>query len=449
MFSQIVGDMLFIFLLVLANGFFVAAEFAIVKVRASQIEQRVKDGHQYALLARHIVQHLDAYLSATQLGITLASLGLGWIGEPLLAGIVRAPFVELGFQNEQVLHAFSFALSFGLLTFLTIILGELGPKWLAIRHPETMTLVVSLPLQLFYRVFRPVIWSLNTSANFLLGVVGIRPPRGGELLHSAEELEMIVSEGAKSGVLNKTEQELVSSIFEFSTTTAREIMVPRIDVVAIDYSTSRDKLIRIVTEEGYSRMPVYKDSIDNIVGIIYTKDLISLLEHRDLIVLQDIIRPAYFIPDAVKISQLMKELQERKMHMAIVIDEFGGTRGIVTMEDILEEIVGEIHDEYDEVLKEVEQSADGSALVNAHLPIADFNEKFSSKFAEIPEDPEYETVNGFLNKITGRIPEMNEEIRYKNLTFTVMKKSPRRLRQVKIVSLPEPRVEGNEEQAEG
>jgi putative hemolysin len=212
-------------------------------------------------------------------------------------------------------------------------------------------------------------------------------------------------------------------------------MIPRTDVVAIRFDTPRDKLIQIVTEEGYSRMPVYKDSIDNIVGLIYTKDLISLLEHRDLIVLQDIIRPAYFVPDAIKISKLMKELQERKLHMAIVVDEFGGTQGIVTMEDILEEIVGEIHDEYDEVLKDVEQSTDGAALVNARMNIKDFNEKFG---VEIPDDPGYETMNGFLYKITGHIPEMSEVINYGDLQFTVIKKSQRRIRQVKVKKISSP-----------
>ena len=206
-------------------------------------------------------------------------------------------------------------------------------------------------------------------------------------------------------------------------------MVPRMEVIGINYNTSRENLIRIVTEEGYSRMPVYKDSIDNIVGVIYSKDLISLLEHRDLIVLQDIIRPAHFVPDAIKISQLMRDMQERKVHMAIVIDEFGGTQGIITMEDILEEIVGEIHDEYDEVLKDVEPSADGTALVNARMTIEEFNKKFG---AEIPEDSEYETLNGFLSKLTGRLPEALEEIRYRNLHFTVVKRGQRRIRQVKV-----------------
>ena len=437
MISQIVGNIIFILLLVLTNAFFVAAEFAIVKVRSSQLRQRIEEGSGRAVLAQHIIDHLDAYLSAIQLGVTLASLGLGWVGEPLLADMLRQPFRSAGILSEQTLYAISIAISFAFLTFLQIILGELFPKALAIQFPESTALAIALPLQFFYRVFRPVIWFLNSSSNFLLHLVGIQPASGRDLVHSAEELEHMVAEGAKSGVLNKTEQELISSIFEFSITTAKEIMVPRTEVVAIQDNITRERLMRIVTEEGYSRMPIYKETIDNIIGIIYTKDLISLLEHRDVIAFQDIIRPAYFVPDAVKISQLMKELQERKMHMAIVIDEFGGTEGIVTMEDILEEIVGEIHDEYDEVLKEVEQSADGSSLVNARISIKDFNEKFAQKFStEIPEDPEYETMNGFLTKLTGRIPELGEEIHYGDLRFTVMKKSPRRLRQIKLVKVP-------------
>lgn len=427
--SQVLGNLIIILALVLLNGFFVAAEFAIVKVRAAQLEHRVRHGHRRAQIAKHIVEHLDSYLSATQFGITLASLGLGWLGEPLLAGMIRSPFEAMGIFNDQAIHIVAFLISFALLTFLLISLGELGPKYIALQHPEATTLVISVPLQLFYRVFKPIIWSLNRSSTFLLRFVGITPTQVTELVHSPEELEMIVSEGARRGVLDKTEQELISSIFEFSNTTAREVMVPRTEVIAVRYDTSRENLIRVVTEEGYSRMPVYKDSLDNIVGVIYTKDLISLLEHRDLIVLQDIIRPAHFVPDAIQISKLMRDLQERKIHMAIVIDEFGGTQGIITMEDILEEIVGEIHDEYDEVLKDVEQSADGSALVNARINIDDFNEKFG---VEIPEDSEYETLNGFLSKITGRIPELQEEIRYNNLHFTVVKKTLRRIRQVKV-----------------
>jgi CBS domain containing-hemolysin-like protein len=429
MLSQLIGNILFILLLVFANGFFVAAEFALVKIRITQIAEHVKRGRRFAPIAQNILEHLDSYLSACQLGITFTSLGLGWVGEPLLAEMFRQPITSLGVVNEQALHIISFIIGFSVLTFLHIVLGEQAPKMLAIQKAESTTFFISFPLQIFFTVFRPVIWILNQSANYFLKLIGIDPVRPSELVHSAEELELMVDEGAKHGVLTKTEQELISSIFEFSNTSAKEIMLPRTDVIAINYDTSREKLIQVVTEEGYSRMPVYKDSIDNIVGLIYTKDLISLLEHRDLIVLQDIIRPAYFVPGAMKISQLMKELQERKLHMAVVVDEFGGTEGIVTMEDILEEIVGEIHDEYDEVLKDVEQSTDGSSLVNAKMDIKDFNEKF---VVEIPDDPEYETIGGFLAKLTGHIPEQNEEIRYGNLHFTIVKKSQRRLRQVKV-----------------
>jgi CBS domain containing-hemolysin-like protein len=239
----------------------------------------------------------------------------------------------------------------------------------------------------------------------------------------------MLEEGTKTGVIDKTEHELIESVFEFTDTIAREVMVPRPDVVALNINFSREKIVKIVLEEGYSRMPVYNDTMDNILGVVYSKDLLGLLEYRNLIIIQDIIRPAYFVPETKKISQLMRELQQRKMHMAIVIDEFGGTAGIITMEDIIEEIVGEIHDEYDEEVRDVESSSDGSYLVNGRLSIKDFNERFE---ALIPLADEYETVSGFLCKQAGRIPDVNEEIRFGTLTFTIVKKSQRRIRLIRF-----------------
>lgn len=248
-----------------------------------------------------------------------------------------------------------------------------------------------------------------------------------------EDLRDVLEAGSESGLLDKTGHELISSILEFTDTTAKEIMVPRPDIVALDINTSRDVLVSKVIEEGYSRLPVYDGSIDVIIGIIYSKDLLSLLEHRDLIILQDIIRPAYFVHESKKISQLLREFQQKKVHLAIVIDEFGGTEGIITMEDILEEIVGEIHDEYDEVKRAVEESGDGSAIVGANISIHDFNEQFS---ASIPDAPEYETLAGFLQKVTGRLPEVNEEIRQVGFSFMILSKTARRLKQVKVTPLP-------------
>jgi CBS domain containing-hemolysin-like protein len=253
---------------------------------------------------------------------------------------------------------------------------------------------------------------------------------------SEEDLRQVLEAGSKSGALDKTEHELIKSIFEFTDTTAKEIMVPRPDVVALDIDAPWDLLLRQVIEEGYSRLPVYKDSIDNIIGIVYSKDLLSLLEHRSLIILQDIIRPANFVHESKKISELLREFQQSKIHIAVVIDEFGGTEGIVTMEDIVEEIVGEIHDEYDEVLQEVSRASDGSAIVDAKISISDFNGQFGGS---IPEDPDYETIAGYLHKVTGRYPEVNEEIKAGGFEFKVMSKTSRRIRQVRVrASAPKP-----------
>jgi CBS domain containing-hemolysin-like protein len=249
---------------------------------------------------------------------------------------------------------------------------------------------------------------------------------------SEDELKQVIDAGSLSGAIDKTEHELIKSILQFSDITAKEIMVPRPDIVALDISMSRDVLVRKVIEEGYSRLPVYKGTIDHIIGVIYSKDLLSLLEHRSLIILQDIIRSAYFVPESKKISQLLHEFQQNKVHIGIVVDEYGGTEGIITMEDIIEEIVGDILDEYDEVRKSVEQAGDGSVIVDATISIADFNQQFRLK---IPEAPEYETVAGYLQTITGRLPESNEEIRTENFIFAIISKSARRIRQVKVTPI--------------
>ncbi len=252
---------------------------------------------------------------------------------------------------------------------------------------------------------------------------------------SEDEFKQVIDAGSLSGAIDKTEHELIKSILEFSDITAKEIMVPRPDIVALDITMPRDVLVRKVIEEGYSRLPVYKGTIDRIIGVIYSKDLLSLLEHRALIILQDIIRPAYFVPESKKISQLLREFQQNKIHIGIVVDEYGGTEGIVTMEDIVEEIVGDILDEYDEVRKSVEQASDGSVLVDAAISIADFNLQFRAK---LPGASAYETLAGYLQTVTGKLPESNEEIRTEDFIFTILTKSARRIRQVKVSPLLKP-----------
>ena len=249
---------------------------------------------------------------------------------------------------------------------------------------------------------------------------------------SEEDLKEVLEASTKSGAIDTTEHELIKSILEFTDTTVKEIMVPRPDVVALDISMPRETLVRKVIDEGYSRLPVYRNTIDNIIGIIYSKDLLSLLEHRDLILLPDILRPAFFVPESKKISQLLREFQQKKAHLAIVTDENGGTEGIITMEDIMEEIVGENHDEYDEVSKTVEPTKDGSIIIDAHVSVSDFNRQLN---VELPESTEYGTLAGFIQKVLGRLPEIGEAFPYKDLQFTIVSKSARRIRQVRVSRL--------------
>jgi len=245
---------------------------------------------------------------------------------------------------------------------------------------------------------------------------------------SEDELKQVLEAGSQSGALDKTEHELIKSIFEFTDTTVKEIMVPRPDIVALDINTPQEDLLRKVIDQGYSRLPVYKGTIDHIIGIVYSKDLLSMIEHRGIIVLHDLIRPAHFVPESKQISNLLREFQHQKIHMGIVVDEFGGTEGLVTMEDIIEEIVGEIHDEYDEEQKSSEVTSDGTTVVDANISIHDFNEQFNTT---VPETADYETLAGFLQKVTGRLPELNEEIQYGNMSFTIANKRGRRLKQIK------------------
>lgn len=427
--ESLLFEIIIVLLIVLANAFFVAAEFAIVKVRSTQIQPLVDKNNRRAKVAIKLVTHLDEFLSATQVGITMTSLGLGWIGEPVTAKILEPVFKLFGISGAQTIHTLSVTVGFIFLTFLHITIGEQVPKFMAIKNSIKATLFVSFPLNIFYIIFKPAIWLLNTTSNLILRSIGIKSITESERFHTEEELRLILAEGKQSGAIDSTEHQLIEKIFEFNDKIAREIMVPRSHMVAIDIDDSREKIFQIVTEEGFSRVPVYKDTIDNIVGVIYTKDLISAAEHRELIMLGDIIRPATFVSATKQIGDLLKELQKNKVHMAIVVDEYGGVEGLITMEDIIEEIVGEIQDEYDNETQEVVSEKSGVYLVNPMIQIEDFNKRFNSN---IPEDTDYQTLSGFLQKVTGHIPEVYERIDYRGMSFTVIKKIGNRIMQVRV-----------------
>ncbi len=416
-------------------GFFSASEVGVLSCRKSRLRELSEEGNRAAKVVLTFKDDPERFLATVHVGVIfsliLASGLSGMLGFAYLEPALRSLGIPWVLNTSGWL---TLGIVAAIVGFLVVVLGELVPKSLALRSSVEVALWVAGPMRVFTVAFRVPAFILTASSNAVL-----RPFKDKttftEARISEEEFKLMLEEGARQGVIDKTEHELIESIFEFTDTAAKEVMIPRPDVVAIDLDLPRERIFKVVLEDGYSRMPVFRGTIDNIVGIVYTKDLLGVMEYGNLIILQDVLRPAYFVPETKKISQIMHELQARRIHMAIVIDEFGGTEGIITMEDILEEIVGEIHDEYDEVLKDIEQAADGSFLVNGRTSIRDFNERFQ---AELPETADYETVGGFLAKVMGRIPEQNEEITSHRFSFAIVKKSQRRVRQVRVRKIVDP-----------
>lgn len=415
--------------LVLLNGFFVAAEFAMVRVRGSQIELRAKAGSGVAKVARGILHNLDGYLAATQLGITIASLALGVVGEGVVTNIVLRGFLSVGIELTPAFVTTSHILSFVVITVLHIVFGELAPKSLAIQKSAGTVMAVSVPLRFFFIFFKPAIWLLNGFANFILKLFGISTLEGGETHHSSEELQYLLEQGRETGALDSNEHELIQNVFDFNERVVKNIMVPRTKISGIEVSTPKEELLEILITEGYSRMPVFDEVIDKIIGIVHAKDILPLLARGEEIVLKDIIRKPYFIPETKKINDLMAELQQKRIQIAIVSDEFGGTAGMVTLEDIVEELVGEIQDEFDEEKPIVEKINEREFVVNALAPIYDVNEHLPH---DLPEDGDFDTVSGWLGHIFGKIPDVGEQKESNGYNITVLKKSDQNIESVKL-----------------
>ncbi|WP_439880356.1 hemolysin family protein [Pontibacter sp. MBLB2868] len=432
-------DILLTIFLVFLNGFFVAAEFAIVKVRSSQIELKAQAGNAMAKMAQNMLTHLDAYLSATQLGITLASLGLGWIGESVVAQLVINILHFFGFTGgEELAHTIALPISFAIITVLHIVFGELAPKSLAIQRSESTALAIAYPLRFFYVVFKPFIWMLNGLANLVLRSMGIQAVHGAEV-HSAEELRLLFEQSVEGGAIQDSHHELIENVFNFNERMVKQILVPRTKMVAIDVNIPEQELMEVIFNEGYSRLPVYNGNVDNIVGILYVKDILSIMRLNKPINIEELMRSAYFVPETKKINLLLKQFQRRHMHMAIATDEFGGVSGIVTIEDIIEELVGEIQDEYDEEAPLVERINDFEYKVNGAAPISDANDFLPYP---LPEGEDYETVGGLMNVIYGQIPEnLNEITTFNEYDVRILEKSERRVEWVLLVVREEARDE--------
>lgn len=428
-------DLLLIILLILLNAFFVAAEFAIVKVRASQIELKINQGSSRAKLVKHILDNMDSYLSASQLGITISSLILGRVGEPYMAVVLQAVFEKLNIHMEvHTLHNVAFITGISIITIIHMVLGEQVPKTIGIRYSLETAMAVSYPIRLIHTIFAPFTWTVNQLTRLTLRLFGMKMTPEHEDIHSEEELRLLLTESEEGGAIKQSEHELIQNVFEFDDRVVKNILVPRTKISAIDIELEPKEILDKMIDEGYSRMPVYRESIDNIIGIIFTKDLLRLMKEGSLSKekIEQLIRPAHFIPQSKRINDLLREFQTLHIQMAIVTSEFGGITGLVTMEDIIEELVGEIQDEYDEEKPSVEKKSDTEFIVNAMSAISDVNEILP---IALPESPHYETVSGLLNYLFGRIPAVNEKKDFGGYEFLILKRFRHSVETVKMTVL--------------
>jgi CBS domain containing-hemolysin-like protein len=412
--------------LVLLNGFFVAAEFAIVKVRTTQIEPLLKSGGTKVRVAQHIITHLDRYISATQLGITVASLALGWVGEPFVADLLAPLFVLAGVTSRSVVDAGAFAVAFGAITFAHIVLGELAPKSLALRSAQRTALFVSRPLQMFATAFRPFIWLLNVSANFLVRVTGIQPLKVGDIAHSEEELRLLL---AKGKTFSSTGRKILLNAMELQNRTVREVMVPRTSIVFLSMEKSLEENITVAMDNQFTRYPLCDRDLDNVIGMIHMKDLFRLKAERGSSThLLDIKREMPFVPETTPIEKILNMFLTKRVLMAISVDEFGGTAGLITLENILEELVGDIRDEFDVEQVPVQKVNENEFLVDGAMPLHDFARMFGFE----PDSRDVVTVSGFAIQRLGRVPDVGAQFRAGSWVGTVESVDGRRVKSVRL-----------------
>jgi putative hemolysin len=431
--------------LVLLNGFFVAAEFALVSVRKSRIDQMANEGNRQARGVQRALTHLDTYIAATQLGITMASLALGAVAEPALAHMLT-PFF-LNFLPEKgatfTAHGVAIGVAFAIATALHIVLGELAPKSVALQRPDTTSLWVTAPLDIFLKIFRPFILALNATGNFVVRLMGLQPVGEHASVHSVEELELLVHSTREAGLIEEQQERMVSGVFDFDEIVVRKVMTPRLDITALEITATPDDLIRLVTVSGHSRLPVFEDNLDNILGIIHVKDVLQYYAGEDKqFTLGDVMRDPYFVPENKRAGFLLAEMRRSHTQMAIVRDEYGVVSGLVTIEDLLEEIVGEIQDEYDAEPSPITQLDANTWLVDGSLMLEDFNEHIG---AEVPPD-EADTIGGFVFSLCGHQPEEGETVTWNGLQFTVDATDGRRIQRVRVlkIALPHPEDEKGE-----
>lgn len=426
------------------NGFFVLSEFAIVKVRRSKLEELAKKNKANAKLSLKITKSLDTYLSATQLGITLSSLALGWLGEPAIAKVLYKAFGGFFGDNTILLHSVSFVIAFTIITFLHIVFGELVPKSIAIAKAEQSTLFVARPLYLFRNVFFPVIKSFEMMSGFFLRRIGIDATSESENAHSDEEIKIIIGESLKGGYLDSIESEILKNAVDFSDTTAKEIMTPRKDIVCLFEENSYEENIQIVRDTNHTRYPYCKDGKDNVVGMIHIRDLLqaticdsSAKHKRDL---SKIVRELIIVPESSSISNVLMKMNKQQIHTALVVDEYGGTAGLLTMEDIIEEIMGDISDEHDTKIDEIKQVDSHTYEVDGMLDLDTISEQIRVVFGD---NIEQVTIGGYVFNLLGKEPLVGDSVVDGDFAYEILEIDGMRIKKLKIT-----RLKDDEEDAE-
>lgn len=401
--------------LIALNGFFVAAEFALVRVRDTRIQQLEEEGDSRAPGVRDTLRDMDAYLSVCQVGITMASLALGWVGEPVVAALIRPGLETAGVTSERAIEIIAFVLGFAVITYGHLVFGEQAPKYFSIQRAEAVSLAINRPLKISMLALRPVVWLVNASTNFVLRPWGIR--LGEEMeAHSEEELRLMITSSAASGELDPEERDYINNVFDFGDTVAREIMVPRPDIEALSNDTPLEELAEAAAFGRFTRYPVYEEDLDHVLGSVHVKDLFRAAgEQPEEFDIQPLIRECLVVPENKPIEQLLKEFQNRKLQMAIVIDEWGSVEGLITIEDVLEELVGEIQDEFDRDEATIEQLGDGVYAIDGRIPISDVNQRFGLEL----HHEDFDTIGGYVLGALGRPPETGDTVEAGEVTLTV------------------------------
>ncbi len=413
--------------LVAANGFFVAAEFALVGVRRQRIEMIAAAGKRSASRLLRILDNMNAYLSASQLGITLASLGLGWVGEPVIARMLEAPLAGL---SDTWRHGLAFGIAFSIITALHIVLGEQAPKLIGLARAERVALAVALPMELFYRAFQWPIRALDWASARIVRLVGIDASPEHASSYTESELRQLIDISRASGHLRAEERRLIHKVFEFSDTLVREAMVPRTAIAAISSDCSLTEITKAFEQNRYSRLPVYRESIDDVIGFVHSKDVMPYLLHPESFRLKDVLQPAMFVVDTARLEDVLRQMQKAKAHFGFVVDEHGGLEGIITLEDLLEEIVGEISDEHDEEVNEqITPVNEREYLLDGGLAVRDLNRRLK---LSVPESEAYTTIAGFLMTAAGHVLKPGETVEHNGLAFVIERVEKRRILRVRL-----------------